>query len=411
MERSVGNRLLRLKLANIFFGMAEAVFAYRVLFLDTHGLSATSISYVMSAANIVAVVMPMLASLLARKLKSKFKVFVGGVSLMLIACACMPSVAGVRVAGMMLGIIMIPMMTVCMNASMNMLESVSVTASVSYQGFDYSIVRICLAAGYTSANFLFTPIVKALGVNATFYIACIYLVALLVFSGSVRDFENVPPEIAEANAGTRRMEDGTPKDVYGNFYLMLFVCINIFYSIGGTISSYMVYLLQHIKADTSLVGTFTGARVIGEIGMLFLMPWLRRHFSIPKLLVCAAVVACVEMSLYQFVQSPAAVVAVSMMGGMARGLLLGNSLLYLRLMTPDNCESITIALWLVSTSVCSLVGMLVFGPLVDNYGILAVYRFALWANIAWLVLFNGGYLFGKHVLKKPPIISFKGISM
>lgn len=383
----------------VLFGLAQASNEYRVLFLEGQGLTAAQCGRVLAAGSLLSAISRPMAGALADKLRSRRVVYIGSVSLWIVLIASLLLFGHVRVASFVLCAGIIPLVSIGDPVTYGMIEASGVNASLMYPKLDFSLIRVCLSAGYCAINFLYTPIVKQFGASAPFVCTLGYLVILLAFSGKLRRFETVSRDRQEKVEPSKKLNFGR---IFQNYYLIVFVLLNFLMAFGTMTSSYLVFLLEEIDMDVSLVGLAAGIRVVGELVIMPLIPRIKRKVSLPLLQAIAAGLCALQMVLYLVCKNPYVILGVIILGGLSCGITLGTTAVYLRQMAPEGLDTTTLSLSNAVSNLGAIAIGLIGGTVVDVLGIFALYRVALGCLLGWLILYFGTWYFGKYVLKKTP---------
>ena len=393
-----------LLLIYVLYGLAQACGEYRVLFLESRGLTATQCGYVLAGASLLAAAARPLAGALADKLRSRRVVYIGAVTAWLALLALLLTTRHVRLASLGLCVGIIPLLSVSEQVTYGMIEAAGVNAALRHPRLDFSLIRVCLSIGYCGINFLYTPIVERFGPLAPFTCTMAYLVVLLALSGSLRSFETAPDGGKTKAAPREKLGIGR---LFQNYYLVSFVLLYLLMSLGSQSGPFVYFLLDELKMDTSLVGMAAGIRVLGEILVMPLVPLLKRRVSLPMLQAAAGSLCILQMVLYLTCKNPYVILGVIILSGMAGGITLSTTAVYLRLMAPEGLDTTTLSLSTAVSSLGAVLVSLVGGRVVDSRGIFALYRIMLCCLCLWIVLYFGTWLFGKYVLKKtPPVPMF-----
>ena len=388
----------------VIFGLAQASNEFRVLFLEEQGLNAAQCGLVLAAGSLLAAISQPLTSALADKLRSRRIVYIGSVCLWMVLIVLLLTAGHIRVAGFALCAGFVPLVSIGDPVTYGMIEAGGVNASLKYPKADFSLIRVTLSAGYCAINFLYTPIVKRFGPSAPFACTVLFLLGLLALSGRMRRFETVAEEKRSKPGINRKLGLGR---LFREYYLISFVLLNFLVALGTMTSSYMVYLLQETGMDTSLVGTASGLRVVGELLIMPLIPRIKRRISLPMLQAVSVGCCALQLLLYLVCKNPYVILSVVVLGGFCWGISLGTSAVYLRKMAPEGLDTTTLSLSTAMTNLGAIVIGLAGGTIIERMGIFALYRMALGCLILWFILYFGTWYFGKYVLKKtPPVPMF-----
>ena len=382
----------------IIFGFAQASNEFRVLFLENLGMSATECGRILAASGLLTAVSRPLAGALADKLRSRRVVYIGAVLLWMVVLVLMLLTQHARLAGFLLCAGIVPLLSVSEPVTYGMIEASGVNATLLNPKLDFSLIRVCLSAGYSLINFLYTPIVERFGPTAPFVCTLVFAVAMLAFSGSLRRFETMP-EQKKAPTERNKLQIGR---LFQNYYLITFVLLNFVSALGSNTQNYIYYLLNSVGLDGSMVGVAIGIRVVGEIIIMPLVPLLKRRISLPMLQALACVFRLLQMVLFITCRNPVIILGGTVLNGFAAGVSLASTAVYLRMMAPEGLDTTTLSLSTVMMNLGAIIINLVSGVIVDTLGIFAVYRFSLAFLLLWLILYFGTWTIGVYVLKKKP---------
>lgn len=384
----------------VLFGFAQASNEFRVLFLEGQGLSATECGQILALSGLLSAVSRPVAGVLADKLRSRRVVYIGALCLWIAVLAAMLLTQHVRIAGFLLCAGIVPLISISEPVTYGMIEASGVNAAQVNQKLDYSLIRVCMSVGYSIINFMYTPIVNRFGTGAPFVCTAVLAVLMLALSGSLKKFETISEE--------ERKE--TPKEklqfrrLFENYFLMAFVLLNFVLALGSHAQNFMVYLLDAVGLDGSMVGIAIGIRVVGEIIIMPLVPLLKKRISLPMMQAIACGFRILQMILFITCRNPYIILGGTILNGFSAGLSLASTAVYLRMMAPPGLDTTTLSLNTVMSGVGAIAISLVSGVIVDTLGIFSVYRLSLVCLLLWMALYFGTWVFGTRVLKKiPPV--------
>ncbi len=382
----------------VIYGFAQASGEFRVMFLESLGMTATECGRVLALSGLLTAVSRPLVGALADKLRSRRIVYIGSLLAWMLILVLMLSTQHVRLAGFLLCAGIVPLLSVSEPATYGMIEASGVNATLQNPKLDFSLIRVCLSIGYSLINFLYTPIVNRFGPTAPFACTLLFAAALLYLSGTMRRFETMPERKAQQD-DRGKLQFGR---LFQNYFLMAFVLLNFVLSLGSHTQSYLYYLIDAIGLDGSLVGVAIGIRVIGEIIIMPLVPFLKRWISLPMLQVLACVFRILQMILFIFCKNPIIILCGTVLNGFAGGVSLASTAVYLRMMAPEGLDTTTLSISTAMSNVGGIAINLLGGIIVDTLGVFSLYRLSLGFLFLWLVLYFGTWAFGIYVLKKKP---------
>lgn len=385
----------------VVFGFAQAANEFRVLFLESLGMTATECGRVLATAGLLTALSRPLAGALADKLRSRRVVYIGALICWMAVLVFMLLTQRVRLAGFFLCAGIVPLISVFEPVTYGMVEASGVNATVQNPKLDFSLIRVCLSIGYSLINFFYTPIVNRFGPTAPFVCTIVFVAVMLALSGSMRRFETMPAAQNKAE-GRNKLQIGR---LFQNYFLISFVLLNFVLSIGSHTQSYLLYLIDAIGLDSSFVGVAIGIRVIGEIIIMPLVPFMKRWISLPMLQVLACTFRILQMILFIFCKNPIVILFGTVLNGFAGGVSLASTAVYLRMMAPKGLDTTTLSMSTAMSNIGGIAINLIGGMIVDSMGIFSLYRFSLAFLFLWLVLYFGTWAFGVYVLKKKPPMS------
>ncbi len=382
----------------VIYGFAQASGEFRVMFLESLGMTATECGRILALSGLLTAVSRPLVGALADKLRSRRIVYIGSLLAWMLILVLMLCTQHVRLAGFLLCAGIVPLLSVSEPATYGMIEASGVNATLQNPKLDFSLIRVCLSIGYSLINFLYTPIVNRFGPTAPFVCTLLFAAALLSLSGTMRRFETKPErKVQQGERG--KLQFGR---LFQNYFLMAFVLLNFVLSLGSHTQSYLYYLIDAIGLDGSLVGVAIGIRVIGEIIIMPLVPFLKRWISLPMLQVLACVFRILQMILFIFCKNPIIILCGTVLNGFAGGVSLASTAVYLRMMAPEGLDTTTLSISTAMSNVGGIAINLLGGIIVDTLGVFSLYRLSLGFLFLWLVLYFGTWAFGIYVLKKKP---------
>ena len=384
---------------NILFGLAQASNEYRVLFLENMGMTATQCGRVLAAASLLTAISRPMAGALADKLRSRRAVYTGALISWVVVLASMILTQNVRLAGFLLCAGIVPLLSVSEPVTYGMIEASGANAALLYPRLDYSLIRVCLSIGYCTINFLYTSIVNRFGPSAPFFCTLVYITAMLALSGTLSKFETVRPEERAVRTPRQKLRI---KRLFKNYFLVTFILLNFISAVGGHTQSYLVFLLDAVGLDKSLIGVATGIRVAGEIIIMPLIPLIKRRVSLPLLLSFTGVFAALQTVVFLTAGNPYIILGATLLNGLSSGISLGTSAVYLRMMAPEGLDTTTLSLSTVMSSLGGIIISLAGGVIVDTLGIFSLYRISLYILLIWFVLYFAAWYIGVRVLKKTP---------
>ena len=397
-------RIFELRLANFLHGAAGATIGFNVLFLKTQGMDPGMVGIVMGLNSLLGAVSPPLWGIFADRIHSKYRIFVYTILGAAAVSMVVPVSAMVSIGGVLLTTAIIPLMNFFRMPSQSMIDAATVTASTMVEGMEYSNVRYWMSIGFTVMSFAYSPLVSLFGVAFPFY-AFVFFTALLFLSRkTIRQYD---VQQGHKDGPKPKMELSR---LFKNYYLIVFLTINILMMVPLNCMSMLPYLLTDIGADASLIGTVTGVRVCGEILVLIFAQRIRRLLSQPVMMSMAVLCVLAEQTLYQLAHSVPAISAAAVFGGASFGFILSTGFNYVNNLAPDGLKATSISLYSIGGPVAGMLVSFIGGQIIMYQGIRTLFLYTESCMILWFLLFIGSFAFGEKVLKKkPPMPFFKRV--
>ena len=396
-------RIWQMRIINLLHGMASATIGFNVLFLQTKGMEPGTVGIVMGINALVGALSPPIWGFLADKIHSKHRVFLYTIAGTCVASLLVPLSATIKIAGVILTTAMIPMMNFFRMPSQSVLDTATVSASTVVPGMEYSNVRCWMSIGFTTMSFAYSPLVDLLGVSVPFYAFLLFGALLLIGSKTLKKYETAESEDLEQKASS--VSNMGLSRLFKNYYLMVFIGINVLLMIPLASSMMIPYLLTEVNADTAMVGIITGIRVCAEIAALLLSARIKCFLPKPLVLIVASLLFVAEMTAYQFANSFGTVALSAMFGGAGFGLVLSTGYNYVNDLSPKGLEATAISLYSMGMSAAGVLTSFLGGQIIASQGIRMLYVYSGICVILWIIIFFGSYFVGEKLLKKKAPLS------
>lgn len=395
--------LLQFCMMEFTFGMAGATLVVVVLFFQTKGLSVAQVGMVTSINSLVGVVATPLWGMISDKIRSRYRAlvltfFIGGILL-----AFLPVAARIRIGGTLLAVFLFPVSNFFRQPTYSIVDTMIVEACKQVPGMEYSFVRMCSSIGYTMMSFLYTPLMKVFSVDFPFYMFCVFCLLVVALSRLVKSFD-----IKNAEHGG--METAGKKQklhisyIFKNYYLMIFVIVNMFFAIATGSVQYLVYLVKEVQGDVNAISFMAGIRTVFEIMVLFYIGKWKKRFTLPALLCVGGAVYGLELLLYPFCQSIVMITTVEILDGIGYGFILGCAVNYTYALSPKGLEATSISLYTIGASLVGILTSAIGGVYIERFGIRSFYLTMGIIVLFAVLFFLFSFWFGRKILKKEPPI-------
>ena len=389
----------QLRISNMFFGMCSATIGFHVLFLQTNGMTAGQVGMVMSLNAAVGVLAPPLWGLIADKIQSKYKVFLYALLGGAVTCFFVPVSATIKIGAALLSAGLVPLVNFFRMPSFSMLDAINVTASTQVKSMVYSDVRMWMSIGYTVMSVGYSPLIHLFGVGAPYYGFAVFSTIVFLLRKNLKQYD-----VKTEGKKSIPLKELEVSRLFKDYYLMVFLVINVLIQIPQNCAFFRSYLLEEIGGSMTMVGVLSGVRVTAEVLTMMGARQLKQRFSVPTLMAASAVSFLLEMGLYQLVGQVWQMAAVECFGGIAYGLILGCAINYVNELAPKGLEATAISLYSIGNPLAGVLANLFSGQIIMAVGVRTVYMYSFACVVLWLAIFYGSFFLGRRWLhKEPPV--------
>jgi MFS family permease len=189
--------------------------------------------------------------------------------------------------------------------------------------------------------------------------------------------------------------------LFKNYYFITFMIFALFVYLPNTTSNaFMPYLMESVGGESAMYGLIAGFKALLEVPALFFMRRLRRHFSLPAMLIGAAALYSVEALLYAGATSMTHIVLIQIFQGLGGGLLIGSSANYLYSLSPPELSSTAQTMNGALAATAAIIGNLAGGGLIVLVGIRRFYLIVSGSLLFALVFFVATLFAGIRIFNK-----------
>jgi PPP family 3-phenylpropionic acid transporter len=368
--------------------------------LQKNGYSAAQVGAINAFNSVVTIIATPFWGMLADKFRSIRNVVLVTLCIGVPLWALVPLSLKIFLGPLNLMLIAAPLSCFFRNAHPSLMDSY-IVQRCDRDGLTYGYVRLWGSISYTIASMGFSIVLPRTGVDTAFYVYGILCVPFVILMWNFRD-----PD-ANAAGGPRRVlsfrQMGFGR-LFKNYYFITFMIFALFIYLPNTTSNtFMPYLMESVGGESAMYGLITGLKALLEVPSLFFMRRLRRRFSLPAMLIGAAVFYSAEALLYANATSMTHIVLIQILQGLGGGLLIGSSANYLYSLSPPELISTAQTMNGALGATAAIIGNLAGGGLIVLVGIRRFYLivsgsllFALDFFVA--TLFAGIRIFNKKLL-------------
>ncbi len=391
----------RFRLTNLFYGFAMSTLGFLVLFLESTGMTPTQVGFVLALNSLLGAIAPPIWALIADKIRSRYKVFLLSSMVGAITFGFVPLSANIRVFGIVLTAVLIPAGSFFRMPGFSMLDTMAMEACRRIGGgVEFSAIRVWRSIGMSAMSMIYSPFVNELGPAFVFYGFSFFVGMVLLMRNNLKQFQLEQPKGRKSIPLHELQVSRLVKD----YYLVVFIIINLFMMVPQNCSRYVVYLVGEVGGDESFIGVINSIRIAANVLVMFAAPYLKRKIGMPAMMITASALFMAQGLLYQVCGSTFAILITSTVGGAAMGLNVATGVNYVSLMAPKGLEATAISLYAIGNPMTGILANFFGGQIIDNFGTRAIFLFGFCAACIWLVVFLLSFYVGRHVLKKEPPI-------
>ena len=133
--------------------------------------------------------------------------------------------------------------------------------------------------------------------------------------------------------------------IFKNYYLITFLIFIFLAWIPSQAYFFLNYLLEDLGGDANIMGILVALKTGGEVLMLSLSNRMKKHLSLPQLLVLGASLYGLEQLLYPLCSTTWQVMIVNILDGMGFGTFLGSAVNYVYSLAPKGLETTATTLY------------------------------------------------------------------
>jgi len=265
----------------------------------------------------------------------------------------------------------------------------------------YGTYRLWGSIGYAIMVIIMGKVLSILPVSATFFVfGAIAILTMFLCAGIPNP--GGPSVGVAAPSGNDASSKSTFSFLLRSYPYVTFVVLSCLFNISTvSLSSYLPKLIQVIGGNNTFYGVAVALGAMSEVPVFFFSIRLIRRFKPLAVIITAFVFYIIRLGIYSLFASPAAVLVAQCLQGLSYGLFLTGSLYYMDLLAPKGTKATAVTLGsALYGGVSGIVGNYVGGRIIENHGIMLVYRIGVVTCTVVLVLFLLSLLYGRNARKR-----------
>ena len=380
---------------NFFYYLSVAFGGYVTVFLQSIGFSAQHVGMVSSISATVGVFSSPTLGTISDKIRSIKKVIILALSVAAFLFALIPLSSRLYIGNLSLVIILIPLAMFFKMPSMALVDNWTLRNSAA-EGLNYGAMRSFGAISYAIASLLLGYFLPITGVELTFYLYGVFVVPTILMLLSARGTAD------NEAASKKRLKFKEMKigQLFKNYYLVTYIAFTVVQRIPfqcGFI--FLPFLIVAVGGNPAQLGIVLGIRALAEIPMMLLLKPLSRKLPLYVIIMMASVLYATEFILYSMAGSFTAIVLISMLHGLANGLLLPANTGYIISLAPEHLKATTQTVLSSMASAAGIIGALLGGALIEIIGITDFFFIIGIVTAIALLLFISSFIIGEKFLK------------
>lgn len=383
-------------------GISWIAIAYSVPFLRSIQLSTGEVGAIMTVLSILSAIAPSTFGTLADRLQSRKRIYIVLMIVSIVFNLAILLFKNAHIGGLMVIAILFPAMNFFRTGFLGMQDVLMVAEADDLPNGDYSKVRVWGSMGYVLGGFLVTWLMERFGFGMGMPLglfaglSCV----LLLCTKPLKD-------ITAVSAKKKTFAELKPMRLYGNFYVVVAILTLTIFNLSQGALLYIQDMIVAVEGDVEQLGKILGFKTFMDAGMLFLFPLLRKKFSLPVLVVAGGLLYSIEMLSYPLCTNTTQIMLIASLNGAGIGLLLGAGINYMAILAPKGLESSSIALYNAAFYSGQILTNIFASLFLDALGIRLFYTVLGTVVLATSVLFVLSFPFGRHILKKEPVVQFR----
>lgn len=235
----------------------------------------------------------------------------------------------------------------------------------------YGRIRSIGSLLFTVGSVLISLLLPKVGVENTFWLSGVLMIVPIVLTATSRDPSSTPKR-------RDKREKLNYKGLFGNrSYVAFLGFAAIFYTAVSFEGSFIPYFMADKGIASERYGILLAYRALLEIPFLLMMTFLRKRFSLQKLILFTAILMGVEcLGFGLIVRSFPLMIVFATFFGLGNGLFIFSSLNYLYEIAPDNMKASAQAFFASTSAVAGILGNVLGGILYDALGSSVFYLLA-----------------------------------
>ena len=385
---SIPSGQVRFSAIELFFWAAYATSAFTAAYLKELGHNAKIVGTIMAFVNVIGLLASPIMGSLSDRLHSSRKVF-----LLCIICASLfysavPFITGTGAVATVIMAVILVAYAFFKNPTSSLMDSWLVRTIDRRRTFKYGAVRLLGSIGYATMCIIFGIIAKRLGTQKyTFFFYAALNIPLLLFCVLGMKDERADEARVRAEKEQKGKAEKKKKHEKGKSPLLLalkgyyFRMFLISHALLGLtlfcMTTFLPYKLTEIAGNSDSLGLVIALKSYMEIPTLLFGAIIMRKVGIKKLFpICASVYVAEQVIC--LVATQVWMVAISlMMHGITYGLYLSCMVNYVYRVTPHEASASAMAISGSMQRGMSVIGNVIGGALVDQFGSAGYYVFSI----------------------------------
>ena len=403
-EKNQKRKFYKYAAVNFTFYLTLIFGGYVTVFLQSIGFNPQQVGTISALNSGVGIFASPFWGMLSDKIRSLKKVIIIALTTSSLLFALIPWVSGMRIRGLSLLFLLIPITMFFRNPVMSLIDNWMLRNARSDK-LDYGALRAFGALSFAIGSLALGYLIPMTGVEVVFYVSAVIAIPSLVLILGMKDRdtgdENGQEPTKRRSLTFKEMQFG---QLFKNYYLVTFVLFSILLRIPFHSSMiFLPFLIYAVGGNVAQLGIIMGIRAAVEIPMMMLLKPLRQRFPLYILIMVATALFMTELLLYSIVNSFIMLVAVSIFHGLGNGLMLPSSASYVFSLAPEHLKATAQTILASMNAIAGIIGGLLGGLLIVMFDIQQFYFIIGITLSVSLIMFILSFFVGEKILgiKRP----------
>jgi len=359
----------RIVTLHLFYWIFHAIGAYQNVYLQSRGLSATTIGSLNSLVSFMTILIMPVWGLVSDRTGSVKRVFIVTLAAASALFAFLPDVLGLTINALPLFFAYNVLIYIFLNPYKSIFDNWTIRYCADKR-ITYGSVRVTGSVTWCLTGLAIAPLIAAYGTEWTFRVSGGGMLIVLLLACFTDDAE---PATKPSN-GER--QSFSLMQLFRSYEYTVFLVFTLFMClVVNTYMNYIPFALKELGLEPSLYGVLTASAAILEVPMMLGSGKANSGRSLVKLIVTGALLygtCCLLIG--TVVRSFAGMLIAVFISGLGNGLWLACAARYVYTLVPVHMKATGQSVYAAVTAVSGIISGLLAGVLIDSFTAMVFYR-------------------------------------